>query len=47
MEEALYFLRQKVESIKKTASQITSLFLVNIPNEHSSNEIKLAPSGYY
>ena len=44
-DELLYFFRQKVDKIKKTASQITSLLRVNIPKEHNKSEIKLAPSG--
>lgn len=36
-----------VEIIKNIANHITNLFLVNIPNEHNNNEIKLAPSGSY
>lgn len=44
-EELLYFLRQKVDRMKNTASQITSLLRVNMPNEHSKRDMKLVPSG--
>lgn len=42
--ELLYFLRQRVEMMKKTASQMNNLLRVNIPNEQSKREMKLAPS---
>jgi hypothetical protein len=47
MEEELYFFLQKVDRMKKTASHMNILFLVNIPKEHSKRDMKLAPSGYY
>ncbi len=42
----LFFL-QKVDRIKNNATQIKSLFLINIPPLQSNSEIKLAPSGSY
>ena len=41
-----FFFLQKVERIKKRATQIRSLFLINIPALQRSNEINEAPSGY-
>jgi hypothetical protein len=38
--------RQKVEMMKKTANQITSLLRMNMPAEQRSSEMKLAPSAY-
>jgi hypothetical protein len=45
--EVPFFLRQKVERMKKMEAQITSLLRMNIPTEHSISEMKLAPSASY
>lgn len=42
-----FFFLQKVDKIKKRATQINNLFLMNIPAEQRSKEINEAPSGYY
>jgi len=42
-----FFLRQKVEMMKNTESQIISLLRMNIPAEQRIRDRKLVPSGYY
>ena len=45
--ELPFLRRQKVEMMKNTASQITNLLRMNMPAEHRSSDMKLAPSASY
>ena len=45
VEGLLYFFLHIVDIMKKIDNQIMNLFLMNMPAEQKSKEMKLAPSG--